>query len=68
MGPYRGTTPTGFYGASGLLTVSRSSVNTWTIEATSDDVAVLESANTSGNTVKINEGYYRMPFKITVVK
>ena len=57
-----------FYAASGLLTVTRSAVNTWTIEATSNDVAVLESANTSGKAVKINEGYYRMPFKITVVK
>lgn len=57
-----------FYPASGLLTVTRPAQNTWTIEATANDVAVLESANTSGKAVKVNEGYYRMPFKITVVR
>lgn len=57
-----------FYPSSGLLTVTRPAPNTWTIEATANDVAVLESANTSGKALKINEGYYRMPYKITVVR
>jgi hypothetical protein len=53
---------------SSLLTVTRPSINTWTIEASASDVAGLSSATTSGKAVKVNEGYYRMPFKITVTK
>lgn len=53
---------------SSLLTVTRTGVNTWTIEASATDVAGLTSATTSGKAVKVNEGYYRLPFKITVTK
>jgi hypothetical protein len=53
---------------SSLLTVRRVAQNLWTIEAQATDVAGLTSATTSGKAVKVNEGYYRMPFKITVTR
>lgn len=57
------------YPGSTFLTVTRPAVNTWTIEASATDVAQLVSATTtSGKAVKVNEGYYRMPFKVTVTK
>lgn len=40
----------------------------WILEATDADVAELVSANTSGKTVKVNEGYYSMPFRITITE
>lgn len=56
------------YPGTTYLTVTRPGLNTWTIEATAADVAQLESAPMSGKNVKVNEGFYRMPFKITVTK
>lgn len=56
------------YPGSTHLTVTRPATNTWTIEATESDVAELVSATTSGKSVKVNEGYYAMPFTITVVR
>jgi hypothetical protein len=53
---------------SSWLTVTRTGINTWTIEAAATDTAGLTSATTSGKAVKVNEGYYRMPVKITVTK
>ena len=50
------------------LTVTRPTVNTWTIEAGPDEIGGLTSATTSGKSVKLNEGYFRMPFKITFTK
>ncbi len=56
------------YPGSTFLTVTRTAENTWIIEATGSAVAELVSANTSGKIVKVNEGYYSMPFRITVTK
>ena len=56
------------YPGSSWLTVTRVGSNTWTIEATTADVATLESATTAGKTVKVHEGFYRLPFKITVTR
>ena len=56
------------YPGSSFLTVTRSAENIWTVEATTADVAELVSATTSGKSVKVNEGYYRMPFKVTVTR
>ena len=49
-----------------LLTVTRPAQNTWTIEAMESDTAGLLSATTSGKSVKVNEGFYTLPFKITI--
>lgn len=56
------------YPGSTHLTVTRTEINRWIIEAIESDIAELVSANTSGKTVKVNEGYYTMPFRITVTK
>ena len=53
---------------SNYLTVTRPDSNTWTSEATAADMAQLESAPMSGKNVKVNEGYYRMPFKVVVTR
>ena len=50
------------------LTVTRPESNKWIVEAIESDIAGLVSANNSGKIVKINEGNYTMPFKITVTK
>lgn len=57
-----------FYPGSTELTVTRLDANTWVVEATLSDVAELVSTTTSGKSVTVNEGYYAMPFKITVTK
>ena len=51
-----------------LLTVTRPASNKWIVEAIESDIAGLVSANNSGKIVKINEGYYTMPFRLTVTK
>ena len=56
------------YPGSTFLTVTRSAENVWVIEANSTHVAGPVSANTSGKLVKVNEGYFTMPFRITVTK
>jgi len=56
------------YPGSTYLRVTRTAENLWVIEADSTHTAGLESANTSGKVVKVNEGYYKMPFRITVTK
>jgi hypothetical protein len=55
------------YPGSTELTVTRTATNTWVVEANASDVAELVSTTTSGRSVTVNEGYYSMPFKITVV-
>lgn len=51
------------------LTVTRTSVNTWIVEATTSDVAELVAINTGkGKTIMTREGFYTMPFKITVTR
>ena len=55
------------YPGSTELTVTRTATNTWVVEASASDVAELVSTTTSGRSVTVNEGYYAMPFKITVV-
>ena len=51
-----------------LLTVTRPAQNTWTIESMESDVAGLLSATTSGRSVKVNEGFYTLPFRITIAR
>jgi hypothetical protein len=52
------------------LTVTRPAVNQWIIEAGDSHIAQLvsEPTTTKGKSTKTNEGYYTMPFKITVTK
>lgn len=56
------------YPGSSHLRVTRTASTKWILEATDADVAELVSANTSGKTVKVNEGYYSMPFRITITE
>jgi hypothetical protein len=56
------------YPGTSLLTVTRTSSTTWTVEADANDVAQLESATTSGKQVKLNEGFYRMPYKAVITR
>jgi len=56
------------YPGSTNLRVTRVDTNTWIVEATAADLAELVSVSTSGRNVTTNEGYYSMPFKLTVVR
>lgn len=57
------------YPGSTDLTVTRTALNTWIVEATNDDVAELVAINTSkGKQIMTREGFYTMPFKITVTR
>jgi len=56
------------YPGSTDVTVTRVDTNTWIVEATDADVAELVSTPTSGRAVTISEGFYTMPFRITVVR
>lgn len=58
-----------YYPGSTDLTVTRTSENTWEVEATVDDVAELVAINTNkGKQIMTHEGFYTMPFKITVTR
>jgi len=58
-----------FYPGSTDLTVTRTSLNTWEVEATTSDVAELVAINTGkGRQIMTHEGFYTMPFKITVTR
>lgn len=50
------------------VTVTRTAANAWVVEASASDVAELVSANIRGKAGTLNEGYYAMPFKMTVVQ
>lgn len=57
------------YPGTSYVTVTRTDANAWTIEAGPDAVAALESQSTkTGQAPKILEGYFSMPFKITVTR
>jgi hypothetical protein len=56
------------YAGSSDLTVTRTAIDTWDVEAVATDVALLLSTTTAGKTVEVNEGYYAMPFKLTVTR
>lgn len=56
------------YPGSSDLTVTRTSENTWDIEASVDDVAELVAVPTKGKAIMTHEGFYTMPFKITVTR
>ena len=59
----------GLYPGSTHLTVTRTAANQWIIEAVDSDIAELVSASTAkGKAALVNEGYYTMPFRITVTK
>lgn len=58
-----------FYPGSTDLTVTRVDLNTWVVEATASDVAELVAINTNkGKQIMTREGFYTMPFKITVTR
>lgn len=59
-----------FYPGSSDLTVHRTSENTWEVEASVLDVAELVAWNygEKGRTFQTHEGFYTMPFKITVTR
>ena len=56
------------YPGSGYVSVTRTSGNTWTVEATTSDLAELVATTTSGRQVMTHEGFYQMPFKITITQ
>lgn len=55
------------YPGSTDVTVTRTATDAWVVEAGASDVAELVSVNTTGKAVTLNEGYYAMPFKMTVI-
>ena len=58
-----------FYPGSSDLTVTRTAENTWVVEATASDVAELVAINSGkGKQIMTHEGFYTMPFKITVTR
>lgn len=57
-----------FYPGSSELTVTRTSENTWDIEASVDDIAELVAVPTKGKATMTHEGFYTMPFKLTVTR
>ena len=59
--------PNMFPGTTGL-TVTRLSENVWEAEAGTADVAQLLSTPTKGKAVDVNEGFYTLPFKITITR
>ena len=56
------------YPGSSYVTVTRTGTSSWSIEATASDVAELVSTPTSGRAVTVHEGFYAMPFKISVTQ
>ena len=53
-------------GSSSVL-VTRTSVSTWTIEASATSTAeLIENTTSHGKTTQTNEGFFYMPFKITI--
>jgi hypothetical protein len=52
---------------SSLAAITRVGVTSWIVEALPSHLAGLTSATTgNGRSVKVNEGYFRMQFRITV--
>lgn len=56
------------YPGSSDVTVTRTSVNTWVVEAEASDLAELVSIPTTGRQLMVSDGYYAMPFRMTVVR
>lgn len=56
------------YPGTSNVMVTRTAANTWVVEAHAADVAQLVSEPTSGKQTVVNEGFYSMPFRITVTK
>lgn len=57
-----------YYPGSSELTVTRTGEHTWQVEASVDDIAELVAVPTKGKAVMTHEGFYTMPFKITVTR
>ena len=56
------------YPGSSNVTVTRVAASTWIVEARATDVAELVSVPVSGKQTVVNEGFYSMPFRVTVMK
>jgi len=56
------------YPGSTEVTVTRIATNTWVVEADASDTAELVAVSRTGKNVTTHEGFYKMPFKITVVR
>lgn len=56
------------YPGSTDVTVTRTGTNAWIVEAGADDVAELVSETTVRKAVRVSEGFYSMPFRLTVVR
>lgn len=56
------------YPGSSDVTVTRVSENVWVVEATAADVAELVVTPTRGRSTTTSEGFYSMPFRITVTR
>ena len=58
-----------YYPGSSNVTVTRTSENTWEVEAGVNDIAELVAINSGkGKQAMTHEGFYTMPFKITVTR
>jgi len=56
------------YPGSSNVTVTRSGTGSWVVEARASDVAELVSVPVSGKQTVVNEGFYSMPFRVTVTR
>ena len=56
------------YPGSSNVTVTRTGTAVWVVEAHASDVAELVSVPVSGKQTVVNEGFYSMPFRITVTR
>lgn len=56
------------YPGSGDLTVTRIDENSWVVEAGAADLADLVSVPKTGKQTMVSDGFYSMPFRMTVVR
>ena len=56
------------YPGSSDLTVTRTGENVWVVEASPEHIAELVSVPTSGRQTMVREGFYSMPFRVTVTR
>jgi len=56
------------YPGTSNVTVTRTATNVWIVEARPSDVAELVSVPVSGRQTLVTEGFYSMPFRLTITK